>query len=133
MKFLYFLHFILFVLYVLFIASLAYIISANLQSLAAEQTYVTASVGWNNDNIHTQRHPAPLALIETEEGFQAPLEDGSTLYVTKVTNEFYEFKLENATWWIYNDLFIWGTNKVGKTPQADNQIQAFSIAMFYGI
>ena len=110
----------LLILYIAFLGSFAVL----------AQTIITASVEWNNDNIHTQEQPAPVEVHETHYGFWAYMQDGSFMNCYKLDNGFYRYEMGSAYWWIYYNKVVWGKNNIGVNPQADNDLQALSIALY---
>ncbi|MCK5022778.1 MAG: hypothetical protein KAS04_01260 [Candidatus Aenigmarchaeota archaeon] len=48
----------------------------------AQTINMTASVRWNNTNLHTTQHPKPLSFNETETGYLANMADGSQVVFT---------------------------------------------------
>lgn len=96
-----------------------------------EEVTVSSSVNYNNDNIHTTPHPRPLEFWETKDGFAGVLDYGLTFTQEYIVNDyiiFMRFELQNAYWWTDGSrLVVYGYNNIGKTPMADNDLQALSI------
>jgi hypothetical protein len=102
------------------------IINAN-----AEEVNLTASVRLNNDNLHTS-YQAPPVSVQFEEGaWIAILEDGKMFACKDIyeTPRLVKCEIDDAYWYLHDNGIIWGTNSIGKTPQASSDLQALSILL----
>lgn len=89
-------------------------------------------IPWDNDRIHTELHPPPVAMRQIGPFWATEMSDGSRLYMIDVTEGMAMFIWDNAFYWYCaneapNDYFISGPNSQGAEPSAANSYDAWQI------
>jgi len=101
---------------------------------ANAEVFSSASVRFNNENIHTTTHPAPIGqTFEFGDLTIIPLEDGKTLMIDRYILEpeygvsIFRYQIDDAFWFVTNKGVIYGENSIGMGPMASTSLQALSI------
>lgn len=85
----------------------------------------------SNENILTERHPAPLMTEEDPAtASEFPLEDGNTLSLTRNAYEgirIWRFTVGEAYWWVTDKGIIWGAGVADDLPHASTDEEAYAL------
>jgi hypothetical protein len=100
----------------------------------ASEVPMSATVRFNNDNIHSTSQPAPInGGWDFGDMKIIPLEQGKTLMVYRYILEpeynvsIWRYEIDDAYWFVTNRGVIYGDNSVGVEPMASTSLQALSI------
>lgn len=85
----------------------------------------------NNENLLTERHPAPLMTEEDPAtASEFLLENGSTLSLTRNAYEgirIWRFAVGDAYWWVTDKGIIWGEGTGDDLPHARTDEEAYAL------
>ncbi len=86
---------------------------------------------FSNENIMTERHPAPLVTEEDPAtATEFALEDGNTLSLTRNAYEgvrLWKFTIGDAYWWVTDKGIIWGEGVLDELPHARTEEEAYAL------
>lgn len=118
----------------IFLVSILIVFFATVAIDASADVSVGTIIKFNNDNILTTPHPAPVSGgWDFGDMRIIPLESGKTMFVERyiISPEYgvsiFKYSIDDAYWYVTDKGIIYGSNEVGIYPMASSGLQALSI------